>query len=133
MIRRDFMLRTSLKLMLLRAKEEWDQKKMSRRTGRVPPGRLAKLLCYLYDANQLLDKDWEVLQYLEFIFITFETVVKTLEGDGQIRTRQSGWQGSYGNIWDVVVGTMVPQLCSGRRRATQLPCGLAMSHECRWQ
>jgi hypothetical protein len=28
---------------------------------------------------------------------------------------------------------MAPQLCSGRRRATQLPCDLAMSHDCQWR
>ncbi|KAL6405537.1 hAT family dimerization domain protein [Ilyonectria robusta] len=33
-----------------------------------------------------------------------ETVVKTLEGDGHIRRRKQGWTGSYGNIWDVVLG-----------------------------
>jgi hypothetical protein len=31
------------------------------------------------------------------------------------------------------VGTMAPQLCNGRRRATQLPCDLGMSHDYRWQ
>jgi hypothetical protein len=31
------------------------------------------------------------------------------------------------------IETMAPQLCSGRRRATQLPCDLAMSHDCRWR
>jgi hypothetical protein len=36
-------------------------------------------------------------------------------------------------IDDGYVGTMARQLCSGRRRATQLPCGLAMSHDCRWR
>jgi hypothetical protein len=92
-IRRSLLLKTSLKLLLLRAREEWDQENMSRRTGRVPPGRLAKFLRCLHDTNQLLDKDWEVLQHLELILTTFETVVKTLEGDGQIRTRQSGLQG----------------------------------------
>jgi hypothetical protein len=76
---------------------------MSRRTGRVPPSRMTKLPRYLQNANQLLDRDWEVLQHFELILTIFETVVKTLEGDGQIRTRRNGWQGLYGNVWDVVL------------------------------
>ncbi|KAG7403508.1 hypothetical protein Forpi1262_v018717, partial [Fusarium oxysporum f. sp. raphani] len=47
---------------------------------------------------------WEVLYHLEAILTVFETVVKTLEGDGHIRRRKQGWTGSYGNIWDVVLG-----------------------------
>ncbi|GKU09813.1 unnamed protein product, partial [Fusarium langsethiae] len=58
----------------------------------------------LRDENQLTDKDWEVLYHLEAILTVFETVVKTLEGDGHIRRRKQGWTGSYGNIWDVVLG-----------------------------
>jgi hypothetical protein len=64
---------------------------------------MTKLPRYLQNANQLLDRDWEVLQHLELILTTFETVVKILEGDGQIRTRRNGWQGSYGNVWDVIL------------------------------
>ncbi|KAF6513170.1 hypothetical protein HZS61_007428 [Fusarium oxysporum f. sp. conglutinans] len=41
---------------------------------------------------------------LEAILTVFETVVKTLEGDGHMRRRKQGWTGSYGNIWDVVLG-----------------------------
>ncbi|KAG7413158.1 hypothetical protein Forpi1262_v003836 [Fusarium oxysporum f. sp. raphani] len=48
--------------------------------------------------------NWEVLYHLEAILTVFETVVKTLEGDGHIRRRKQGWTGSYGNIWDVVLG-----------------------------
>jgi hypothetical protein len=33
----------------------------------------------------------------------------------------------------MVVETMARQLCSGGRRATQLPCDPAMSHDCRWR
>ncbi|KAF6514314.1 hypothetical protein HZS61_005448 [Fusarium oxysporum f. sp. conglutinans] len=47
---------------------------------------------------------WEVLYHLEAILAVFETVVKTLEGDGHIRRSKQGWTGSFGNIWDVVLG-----------------------------
>ncbi|KAG7420561.1 hypothetical protein Forpi1262_v016237 [Fusarium oxysporum f. sp. raphani] len=50
------------------------------------------------------DTHWEVLYHLEAMLTVFETVVKTLEGDGHIRRRKQGWTGSYGNIWDVVLG-----------------------------
>jgi hypothetical protein len=30
-------------------------------------------------------------------------MVKTFEGDGQVRIHQNGWQGSYGNVWDVIL------------------------------
>ncbi|KAJ3453177.1 hypothetical protein MRS44_018832 [Fusarium solani] len=51
-----------------------------------------------------LVRDWEALYHLEAILAVFETVVKTLEGDGHIRRRKQGWTSSYGNIWDVVLG-----------------------------
>lgn len=41
---------------------------------------------------------------MEAILTVFETVVETFEGDGHIRRRKQGWTGSYGNIWDVVLG-----------------------------
>jgi hypothetical protein len=71
----------------------------------------------------VLDKGWEVLQHLELILTTFETVIKTLEGDGQIRTRQSGWQGSYGNIWDVILAyeLLLGKLKELKQSAATLP------------
>ncbi|KAJ3568927.1 hypothetical protein NPX13_g6255 [Xylaria arbuscula] len=45
----------------------------------------------------------ETLRWIEGILTVFETVVKTLEGDGKARIRP-GWSGSYGNVWDVVLG-----------------------------
>ncbi|KAG6979451.1 hypothetical protein FOFC_17288 [Fusarium oxysporum] len=83
MIRRALRLKTSIELLLI---------------------KLAKKPRILRDENQLTDKDWEVLYHLEAILTVFETVVKTLEGYGHIRRRKQGWTGSYGNIWDVVLG-----------------------------
>ncbi|KAG7428544.1 hypothetical protein Forpi1262_v010222 [Fusarium oxysporum f. sp. raphani] len=88
---------------LRRGRSQWEDEIGLKRTGQVtqpswrknphPPRR-----------DQLTDKDWEVLYHLEAILTVFETVVKTLEGDGHIRRRKQGWTGSYGNIWDVVLG-----------------------------
>jgi hypothetical protein len=52
--------------------------------------------------NQLDDRDWDVLQHLEAILTVFETVVRTLEGEGQLR--RHGRSESYGNVWDVILG-----------------------------
>ena len=104
MIRRALRLRTSVELLLIRYKAQWEDENRSKRTGQVTQARLAKKPRILRDRNQLADKDWEVLYHLEGILTVFETVVKTLEGDGHIRKRKQGWTGSYGNIWDVVLG-----------------------------
>jgi hypothetical protein len=50
--------------------------------GKVPLSKLAKLLRYLQNKNQLKERNWEVLQHLERILSTFKVVVKRLEGDG---------------------------------------------------
>jgi hypothetical protein len=47
---------------------------------------------------------WSVLQHFATIIGYYEDAVKTLEGDGLIRKRRTGYTGSYGNIWDVVNG-----------------------------
>jgi hypothetical protein len=54
-------LKTFLKLLLFRAREEWDQENMSKRTGKVVLSKLAKLSRYLQEANQLIERDWKVL------------------------------------------------------------------------
>jgi hypothetical protein len=41
---------------------------------------------------------------LESILTVFETVVKALEGDGQLRMRRHGCAESYGIVWDVLLG-----------------------------
>ncbi|RKK10398.1 hypothetical protein BFJ66_g18361, partial [Fusarium oxysporum f. sp. cepae] len=82
----------------------WEDENRSKKTGQVTQAKLAKKPRILRDENQLTDKDWEVLYHFEAILTVFETVVKTLEGDGHIRRRKQGWTGSYGNIWDVVLG-----------------------------
>jgi hypothetical protein len=45
-----------------------------------------------------------VLQHLQRFLAVYETVVKTLEGDGQVRLRRYGRLASYGNVWDVIFG-----------------------------
>ncbi|KAF6524810.1 hypothetical protein HZS61_010605 [Fusarium oxysporum f. sp. conglutinans] len=104
MIRRALRLKTSIELLLVKYKAQWEDENRSKKTGQVTQAKLAKKPRILRDENQLTDKDWEVLYHLEAILTVFETVVKTLEGDGHIRRRKQGWTGSYGNIWDVVLG-----------------------------
>jgi hypothetical protein len=90
-------------MLLIEAKEEWDQENWSQRMGRVPLSRLAKLPRYLQKENQLQERDWGVLQHPESILSAFEVVVKRLEGDGQIRISRDGQERSYGNIWNVIL------------------------------
>jgi hypothetical protein len=45
-----------------------------------------------------------VLQHLEAILTVFETVVRTLKGDGQLRIRRHGRSKSYGNVWNIILG-----------------------------
>jgi hypothetical protein len=104
MIRRALRLKTSIELLLIKYKAQWEDENRSKNTGQVTQAKLAKKPRILRDENQLTDKDWEVLYHLEAILTVFETAVKTLEGDGHIRRRKQGWTGSYGNIWDVVLG-----------------------------
>ncbi|KAF4472338.1 restless-like transposase [Fusarium albosuccineum] len=104
MIRRALRLKTSIELLLIKYKAQWEDENRSKKTGQVTQAKLAKKPRILRDENQITDKDWEVLYHLEAILSVFETVVKTLEGDGHIRRRKQGWTGSYGNIWDVVLG-----------------------------
>lgn len=79
----------------------------------------------LRDENQLSDGDWEVLTYLEVILSIYETVLKTLEGDGQMRLRKRGFTGSYGNVWDVILGfeLLLSKLEAHKREAVDLPDG----------
>lgn len=53
---------------------------------------------------KLTEGDWQVLQHLSEILEHYGTVVKTLEGDGQIPKRKGGETRSYGNVWDVILG-----------------------------
>jgi hypothetical protein len=103
MIRRALLLKTSIRMLLIEAQEAWNKENWSQRMGKVPLSKLAKLLRYLQEENQLKERGWEILQDLERILSAFEVVVKRLEGDGQIRTRRNGQERSYGNIWNIIL------------------------------
>jgi hypothetical protein len=102
MIRRALKLRRHIELTILKFKQEWGDENRAKRTKQVRKG--VKILQILKDESQLTENDWDVLQRLEEILTAFETVVKTLEGDGQVRKRKHGFVGSYGNIWEVILG-----------------------------
>jgi hypothetical protein len=73
--------------------------------------------------NQFCDRNWDVLQHLEFILTIFEIIVKTLEGDGQVRLRHHHWLESYGNVWDVLLGfeLLLSKLEKFKQLATEFP------------
>lgn len=102
MIRRALKLRRHIELTILKFKQDWEDENRAKRTKQVRKG--VKIPQIIRDESQLTENDWDVLQRLEEILTEFETVVKTLEGDGQVRKRKHGFVGSYGNIWDVILG-----------------------------
>ena len=101
MIQRALTLRPLLDILLLEYKHEWQQQNVTKngilKKGKVPPR-------ILDDDSKLTDRDWVILQKFNDLLSDFETVVRTLEGDGQTRTRRDGFKGAYGNIWDVILG-----------------------------
>lgn len=101
MIRRALLLRDSIELLVARHRVEFEQQRKSKRGfGK----KVAKTPFICEAEHQLSDKDWEVLEIFAQILGYYECTIKMLEGDGQIRQRKRGWEGSYGNIWDVVQG-----------------------------
>ncbi|KAK7928870.1 hypothetical protein PG985_005868 [Apiospora marii] len=48
--------------------------------------------------EDVVSNDWVALGRLETILTSFESVLKDLEGDGQVRRRDTGLRGSYGNV-----------------------------------
>src|SRR5260370_36528144 len=77
MIRRALRLKTSIELLLIKYKAQWEDENRSKKTGQVTQAKLAKKPRILREENQLADKDWEVLYHLETILTVFETVVNT--------------------------------------------------------
>ncbi|RKK93598.1 hypothetical protein BFJ70_g17727, partial [Fusarium oxysporum] len=73
-----------------------------------PVSKLHNIVVDMHISHRLIylfkEVQKEVLYHLEAILTVFKTVVKTLKGDRHIRRRKQGWTGSYGNIWDVVLG-----------------------------
>jgi hypothetical protein len=102
MIRRALKIRPYLILLVVKYKQEWEDENRSKRTGQVR--KSAKLPRICEEENKLTDSDWEALQCLEEILTHYENVVRTLEGDGQVRKRRRGFLGSYVNMWDVILG-----------------------------
>jgi hypothetical protein len=66
-----------------------------------------------------------MLQQLERLLTVFETVVKTLKSDSQIRIRRHSRSNSYGNIWDVILGfeLLLGELAKFKRLITNIPNG----------
>jgi hypothetical protein len=54
--------------------------------------------------GRLSDDDWIALERIAEIFAFFKNVVRVLEGDGQRQRRKHGFEGSYGNSWEVPLG-----------------------------
>lgn len=101
MIRRAIKIRRYLDLAIIQYKAEWESENLTK-TGNPKKGK--KVPRVFLEEGRLTDHDWLALDRLADILSVYETVVRTLEGDGQIRGRRHGFEGSYGNIWDVILG-----------------------------
>ncbi|KAJ8128713.1 hypothetical protein O1611_g4924 [Lasiodiplodia mahajangana] len=97
-------LKSTLLLLVAKYKSQWEMENTSKRTGAVAESAKRKMPKMLRLESQLTDDDWATLTHIERILSVFEDVVRGLEGDGHIRKRRRGWTGSYGNIWDVIIG-----------------------------
>ncbi|KAI1865935.1 uncharacterized protein JN550_007913 [Neoarthrinium moseri] len=123
MIRRALKLKNALRILVVRFKAQWEDENRSKRSLETPPAAKTRMPKLLREESRLTDTDWDSLEQLERILTVYETVVKVLEGDGQLRNRQRGWVGSYGNVWDVVQGfeTLLETLERYKSMAANLP------------
>ncbi|KAK8120325.1 transposase-like protein [Apiospora kogelbergensis] len=98
MIRRAIRLRSHLDALKVKFQRQWEDESRGR-NGVVRAS--ATLPAFLDEANWLTDTDWVAIGHIERLLTIYEDVLKDLEGDGQVRRRKHGFEGSYGNIWDV--------------------------------
>ena len=102
MIKRAIKLRQYIEYTRVKYQQEWNNEHTSSRTGALRPS--AKLPPFLQPCNQLSDADWQALGRISIILKDFEDCLIQLEGDGQVRRRSSGFEGSYGNIYHYLSG-----------------------------
>lgn len=91
MIRKALKLRPYFILLVVKYKQKWEDENGSKRTGQVR--KSARLPRIFEEENKLTDSDWEALRHMEEILTHYENVVRTLEGDGQVRKRKRGLMG----------------------------------------
>ena len=101
MIRRALKLRKHFDLLIVEYRSEWKKEALTRK-GNLKKGRTTPRI--FRPEGQPSDNDWAALELISEILASFESVVKVLEGDGQIRRRKHGFEGSYGNSWEVLLG-----------------------------
>jgi hypothetical protein len=101
MIRRALKLRKYFDLLVVEYRVEWKKEALTKK-GNLKKGK--KMPRIFMSEGQLSDNEWIALERIAEILTSFEGVVKVLEGDGQIRRRRHGFEGSYGNSWEVLLG-----------------------------
>lgn len=101
MIRRALELRRYFDLLMVEYRAEWKIEAMTKK-GNLRKGR--KMPRIFKPEGRLSDDDWIALERIAEILASFETVVQVLEGDGQRWRRKHGFEGSYGNSWEVLLG-----------------------------
>ena len=100
-IRRALKLRKYFDLLVVEYRVEWKKEALTKK-GNLKKGK--KMPRIFMSEGQLSDNKWIALEHIAEILTSFKGIVKVLEGDGQIRRRRRGFEGSYGNSWEVLLG-----------------------------
>lgn len=104
MIKRALQLRQYIEITRTKYNREWTSQHTSNVTGALRSHASQHIPTFLQPANQLTDSDWDALTRIASILSDFEDCLIRLEGDGQIRRRSGGFEGSYGNIYEYLSG-----------------------------
>ncbi|KAK8068837.1 restless-like transposase [Apiospora phragmitis] len=104
MIKRAIRLRQYIEITRTKYNNEWTKQHTSPVTGTLRFHASKNIPISLQPANQLSDLDWDALTRIASILSDFEDCLIQLEGDGQIRRRSGGFEGSYGNIYHYLSG-----------------------------
>jgi hypothetical protein len=87
-------------LLMVEYRAKWKIEAMTK--GNLEKGR--KMPRIFKPKGRLSNDDWIALKRIADILALCESVVQVLEGDGQRRRRKHGFEGSYGNSWEVLLG-----------------------------
>jgi hypothetical protein len=101
MIRRTLKLRRYFDLFMMEYRAEWKIEATTKKGNLKKGRRMPRIFKF---EGRLSDDDWIALERIAEILAFFESVVRVLEEDGQRRRRKHGFEGSYGNSWEMLLG-----------------------------
>ncbi|KAK8073310.1 restless-like transposase [Apiospora phragmitis] len=104
MIKRGIKLRQYIEITRVRFYQQWADENRSPVTGEIRQHASSNIPVFLQECNELSSADWSALSRIAVILKDFEDCLIQLEGDGQIRHRSGGFEGSYGHIYHYLSG-----------------------------